>query len=88
MRIALVTESFLPRLGGAEFVVHHLANQWAAQGHDVCVFNTHTAQATHTEALYRVRRFAVWRGAERFGYHRFPWLHASTRSLNRALQRV
>jgi hypothetical protein len=25
MKIALVTESFLPRLGGAEFLVHHLA---------------------------------------------------------------
>jgi len=86
MRIALVTESFLPRLGGAELVVHHLANRWAEQGHHVCVFNTCSAQATHAEALYDVRRFVVWRGAERFGYHRFPWLLVSTLSLKRALR--
>ncbi|MEO8428850.1 MAG: glycosyltransferase family 4 protein [Verrucomicrobiota bacterium] len=87
MRIALVTESFLPRLGGAEFVVHHLATQWTAQGHDVCVFNTHAAQASQPDARYRVSRFAVWRGAERFGHHRLPWLLASTQSLGRALRK-
>jgi len=86
MKIALVTESFLPNLGGAEFVVHHLADQWVAQGHEVCVFNTHVAQAAHPDARYLVRRFAVWRGAERFGHHRFPWLRASTQSLDRALR--
>jgi len=32
MKIALVTSSFLPQVGGAEMVVHNLALQWVRQG--------------------------------------------------------
>lgn len=85
MRIALVTNTFLPLTGGGEFVVHHLGNQWRMQGHDVCVFNSLTAEVAHPEALYKVMRYKVMRGATRFGYHRFPWVNVSTRSLNRQI---
>ena len=87
VRIALVTVSFLPQPGGAEFVIHHLGNQWAAQGHEVRVFNAVSDRPTHPEAKYSVSRFSVWRGATRFGYHRFPWFQASTRSLGSKLRR-
>ena len=50
MRIALVTANFLPAIGGAELVVHHLARHWHLQGHEVRVFNTSTDEATHAEA--------------------------------------
>jgi glycosyltransferase involved in cell wall biosynthesis len=78
---------FLPITGGGEFVVHHLANQWCKQGHEVCVFNSLTAEATHPEALYGVERYKIMRGATRFGYHRFPWVNVSTKSLNRLINK-
>lgn len=73
MRIAVVTATFLPNVGGAEFVVHHLANAWRAMGHEVRVFNWLSDRATHPEARYSVRRYPMLRGATRFGYHRAPW---------------
>jgi glycosyltransferase involved in cell wall biosynthesis len=44
-----------------------------------------TAEATHPEALYEVRRYKIMRGATRFGYHSFPWVNVSTRSLNKLI---
>ena len=85
MKIALVTNGFLPITGGGEFVVHHLANQWVKQGHEVCVFNSITNEATHPEALYKVKRYTIMRGATRFGYHRFPWVNITSRSLNKLI---
>ena len=85
MKIALVTNCFLPQVGGVEFVVHHLANQWAGQGHEVCVFNSLADKAVHPEALYKVKRYAILRGATRFGYHSFPWLNISVRSLSKLI---
>lgn len=73
MRIALVTATFLPNVGGAEFVVHHLANAWSAMGHEVRVFNWLSDRATHPEARYTVRQYPMLRGATRFGYHHPPW---------------
>lgn len=73
MRIAVVTATFLPNVGGAEFVVHHLANAWSAMGHEVRVFNWLSDGATHPEARYSVRRYPMLPGATRFGYHRAPW---------------
>ncbi|MEM7220398.1 MAG: glycosyltransferase family 4 protein [Pseudomonadota bacterium] len=35
MRILLLDNSHLPRIGGKEIVVHHLANQYLALGHEV-----------------------------------------------------
>lgn len=37
MKIALLTSTFLPRIGGAEMVVHHLARCFRQQGHDARV---------------------------------------------------
>ncbi len=72
MRIAVVTMSFLPRVGGAEFVVHHLATQWSRQGHEVCVMNACSDAPPQPDAGYGVRRFRVLRGSDRLGHHRFP----------------
>ncbi len=86
MRIAIVTTSFLPQVGGAEFVVHHLACAWHRQGHEVCVMNTDTAEASHAEGRYTVKRFKLPRGASRFGHHRFPWGGAARYKLGRLLR--
>jgi glycosyltransferase involved in cell wall biosynthesis len=85
MKIALVTTSFLPVVGGAELVVHHLANTWAAQGHEVRVFNAFYKTATHKTAAYSVTKYLIPRGATRFGYHRFPWHWITCQSVKRAL---
>ena len=73
MRIALIASSFFPSTGGAEAVVHSLAQEWGKQGHEVRIFNWVSSEATHPEAVYSVRRFRLLRGAPRVGYHRFPW---------------
>lgn len=80
MKIALVTNTFLPIIGGGEFVVHHLANHWIKRGHEVCVFNSLTNEVAHPEALYSVKRYKIMRGSTRFGYHRFPWLNVSVKA--------
>jgi glycosyltransferase involved in cell wall biosynthesis len=85
MRIALVSPSFLPSTGGAEFVVHNLALEWGKQGHEVRVFNWSTADATHPEANYSVSQFKLLRGAARFGYHQFPWGAYTRRTIRQQL---
>lgn len=85
MRIALVTNTFLPKIGGGEFVVHHLACQWRLQGHEVCVINTITDRATHPDATYTVRKFKRLKGGGRFGRHRFPFNLYDTRSVQKLL---
>ncbi|MCP4592738.1 MAG: glycosyltransferase family 4 protein [bacterium] len=86
MRIALVTASFLPKVGGAEFVVHHLAQQWCEMGHDVRILNYAASEPSHPEARYSVRRYSVLRGASRFGAHRFPFRWHVARQLRRLLE--
>ena len=85
MRIALVTTTFLPRIGGAEFVIHNLAMQWADQGHEVCVINPDTAEATHAQGKYTVKQFKLLRGSTRFGYHHLPMAWYGTKQIKRAL---
>jgi glycosyltransferase involved in cell wall biosynthesis len=84
MRIALVTCSFLPRVGGAEFVIHNLARHWTAQGHEVVVMNA-ASDRPPEGASYACRRFRVLRGSDRFGYHRFPFFGFVRRQLKRML---
>src|SRR5215208_4052119 len=86
MRILVITTSFLPQVGGAEFVVHHLAQQWCRQGHQVCVLNAVTKVAVQRDALYTVRRFRTARGATRLGAHRPPYLWHGTWQLKRTIE--
>lgn len=37
MKLLLFTNTFFPTIGGAEFVVHHLASELSRRGHEVCV---------------------------------------------------
>lgn len=85
MRIAVVIPSFLPAVGGAEFVAHYLAVEWGKQGHEVRVFNWSSDEATHPDANYGVAKFRLLRGAPRFGYHRFPFSWYTRRDLGRLL---
>jgi glycosyltransferase involved in cell wall biosynthesis len=85
MKIALVTASFLPRVGGAEFTVHNLALQWHAQGHEICIMNCVTNEVTHAQGKYMVKQFKLLRGSTRFGYHCFPMGWYAQRGLGRLL---
>lgn len=71
MKICMITASFLPQKGGAEFAVHHLANQFASSGHHVTVLNSTTSRAQE-DARYKVERYTILKGSTRLGYHRFP----------------
>ncbi|MBU0638912.1 MAG: glycosyltransferase family 4 protein [Planctomycetes bacterium] len=85
MKIALVCQTFLPCIGGAEFVMHHLGQQWCRQGHDVRIINGRSNEVTQPGATYSVRKFTLLRGSTRFGYHRFPFLGRGIRSVKRLL---
>ncbi len=86
MKIALVTFTFLPEMGGAEFVVHHLADHWSKQGHEVCVINHTTNESVLCDVKYSVIQYKVMRGSTRFGYHRFPMGWHAQRQLARLLR--
>lgn len=43
IRLALLSSTFLPTVGGAELVVHHLASRLSERGHDVTVVTTRTS---------------------------------------------
>jgi hypothetical protein len=59
MKILMATKSFLPKKGGAEFAVHHLANRFVSLGHEVMVLNSTTGDA----AGCNVRRFRTTRSS-------------------------
>ena len=86
MKIAVVCPSFLPSVGGMEFVVHSLAVEWGKQGHEVLVVNLVSDEPTHPDANYQVARFKTLRGAPRFGFHRFPFSGYTRRSIDRILR--
>jgi glycosyltransferase involved in cell wall biosynthesis len=86
MRIALVTSSFLPRIGGMEFVIHNLARQWHEQGHEVCVFNAVTGQSPADNPGYLVRRYGTPRTFFRLPPHWPPFCKMVSGSLGRQLK--
>ena len=49
MRIAHVTDSYLPRVGGIEMHVHDLANQQRTLGHDACVLTAAASERPRGE---------------------------------------
>ena len=86
MKIAILSPSFLPSVGGMEFVAHSPATEWGKQGHEVLVLNWLTEQVTHPEATYAVARFETLRGASRLGFHRFPFAWYTRRSIEAILR--
>jgi glycosyltransferase involved in cell wall biosynthesis len=85
VRIALVTTTFFPQVGGAETVVHNLASEWVRQGHEVCVFNQLTNETTRDAAGYTVRKFARPISYLKLAPHRFPFSQYVAGSLRRHL---
>ncbi len=54
MKICLVSHSFLPTIGGAELVVHHLATYLSKKGHEVVVFTHKKNQEAKFKTDYRI----------------------------------
>lgn len=72
MKILLITSSFLPKIGGAEFVVHELAQNWFSQGHEVCVAHCTSGDLACPEANYKVKKLKLLPYFGRHGLH--TWL--------------
>ena len=84
MRIALLTTTFLPVTGGAEFTIHNLARCWSDSGHEVCVINTVSSRTMHS---YGVRQYSLLRGAGYFsGLHRNPFKWHAVRKLRKMIR--
>jgi len=87
MRIALVTTSFFPQVGGAEFVVHNLALQWVKQGHTVSVFRGWPRnEPPATLDGYRVFSYPTPPTYCKLGPHRFPFGRYIAGGIKRALE--
>jgi glycosyltransferase involved in cell wall biosynthesis len=86
MKIALVTNSFLPHIGGAEYVIHHLARVWGQAGHEVKVMTVEPGDEPELGIPYSVQTFKLLKGSTRLGYHRFPFLQKATRQICRLLE--
>lgn len=80
MKIAVVTTSFLPNVGGAEHAVHHLATCWGRAGHRVTVVHGAGADAP-TSPDYATSRYRIPRGAHRLGPHRAPFAALAARRI-------
>jgi glycosyltransferase involved in cell wall biosynthesis len=83
MRIAHVTDCYLPRLGGIELQVHDLAQRQAAQGHEVSVITTTGRKASaHVEDGVEVIRVAPrWTRSESISYPKGMFAVAGLREL-------
>ena len=58
LRIGMLTDCFLPNIGGAELVVHNLARTFTALGHDVVVMAPRSREPFADDALpYAVSRY-------------------------------
>ncbi|MHC4140598.1 MAG: glycosyltransferase family 4 protein [Planctomycetota bacterium] len=69
MRICFFTDTFLPLVGGAEMVLHHLASRLAAGGDEVIVLAPRVRGADNrVDADYAVRRYAK-PSSKRWGVH-------------------
>jgi glycosyltransferase involved in cell wall biosynthesis len=88
VKIALVTASFLPQIGGAEYAIHYLANAWSRQGHEVWVINPNTDVPTHPDALYKTLKYTSLRGTTRYGYHKFPFCQYAVWGIKKCLDKV
>lgn len=88
MRIALITTSFFPQVGGAEFVVHHLASQWVNQGHEVCIFKALPKYSGQQENVqYNVRNFPVPPTYFKLSPHLFPFCRYVTWGIKREIEK-
>lgn len=89
LRIALLTSSYLPVVGGLEWKVHYLASEYTAMGHDVEIFAPRPAFGYRKAVVpapmgFRVHRFGYpARGAGRLGITRLLMRRAVLRSHRR-----
>lgn len=86
MNIALVTGSFLPQVGGLEWKVHYLGNEYIKRGHSVTVFANRTyvsMKPISPEVDYDydlIRCAQPLKGIGRFGIDRFFFRRAILKS--------
>lgn len=57
MKLCLVSESFLPTIGGAEVAVHCLASEFCRQGIETTVLTESSNRVNNFSSLYKVQHF-------------------------------
>jgi glycosyltransferase involved in cell wall biosynthesis len=57
LRICLVSDSFLPTIGGAELAVHHLANAMSVAGNEVVVFTSRKKEKQEFVVDYMIKYY-------------------------------
>ena len=87
MKILIITGSFLPNKGGAEFAVHNIASKIYTYGNHVTVLNS-SSQLKYPGATYDVTKYNVIRGSKRFGEHRFPFNYINQKILLQNIERI
>lgn len=75
MRVVLFTSSFLPKVGGMEYVIHYLAEALLDAGIDVTVMAKRSSQKDNFSHRYRLIRY----GVSFQGGHRLHINHLSAR---------
>lgn len=90
MKIVLITTTFLPIIGGVQYVVHNLAIQWHKQGHDVYVLNTVTDQIMDSQYGYYVRKYSYLPGSSflGLGLHQFPYCHYTALKIQKLCKKI
>ncbi len=87
MKIALVTTSFFPRVGGAELVVHNLAQEWSRKGHEVCVLAANS-KGDYSDLGYSVEKYWTPRSYLRIAPHRWPFCRYISSDIQKRLERI
>lgn len=67
MKIAIISSTFFPRLGGAEMVMHNLGMALTHAGHDVHMIVPGSPSLRHFHPPYTLTPLTIPRGSVRFG---------------------
>lgn len=68
MRLLLLTNTFLPKIGGAELAIHNLAEGLISSGHQVMVCTSSKVTKSDFKHTYPIRHIFTSRGSFRFKF--------------------
>jgi glycosyltransferase involved in cell wall biosynthesis len=68
VRLLLISDTFLPKIGGAELAIHNMAEGLVSSGHQVMVGTSMKANGLSFNHSYTIERFFTSRGSYRFKF--------------------
>ena len=72
LKILVICTTFLPKIGGSEYIVDNLAQNWALAGHEVLVLNQVASEPVSQDKKYQVEKLNSVHGYK-LGLHRWPF---------------